>query len=148
MSTIAYPNPATEVDATPVERVIIGVDTHKDFHVAAALDERGALLGVRQFAATSAGYDALRRWVECGSDTDAGLPARTVVYGIEGTSSYGAGLVAALRPTGSLVLEVGRPNRRDRRLRGKTDAYDAENAARPCRDRHGPLQRPQTGTSR
>jgi len=29
-----------------------------------------------------------------------------------------------------LIYEVGRPNRRDRRLRGKTDAFDAENAAR------------------
>lgn len=130
MSTIASLDPTTEVDVARVERVIVGVDTHKDFHVAAALDERGALLDVRQFAATSAGYDDLRRWAEYGANADAALTARTVVYGIEGTSSYGAGLVAALRPTGSLVFEVGRPNRRDRRLRGKTDAYDAENAAR------------------
>src|SRR5699024_8114496 len=51
-------------------------------------------------------------------------------YGIEGASSYGAGLVAGLRNTEGVIREVGRPNRRDRRLRGKTDAYDAENAAR------------------
>ena len=29
-----------------------GVDTHLDVHVAAALDERGALLGVESFATT------------------------------------------------------------------------------------------------
>jgi len=60
---------------------------------------------------------------------DVSKPA-DLVYGIEGTSSYGAGLVAALRPGGSPIYEVGRPNRQDRRLRGKTDAFDAENAAR------------------
>ena len=38
--------------------------------------------------------------------------------------------VAALRPRGVTIHEVARPNRRDRRLRGKTDAFDAENAAR------------------
>lgn len=35
------------------------VDTHLDVHVAAALDERGAQLGVESFAATAAGYQEL-----------------------------------------------------------------------------------------
>ena len=35
-----------------------GVDTHLDVHVAAALDERGALLGVESFADDAAGYQA------------------------------------------------------------------------------------------
>jgi len=34
-----------------------GVDTHLDVHVAAALDERGTLLGVESFAATVDGYE-------------------------------------------------------------------------------------------
>ena len=36
-----------------------GVDTHLDVHVAAALDERGALLGVESFATTESGYKKL-----------------------------------------------------------------------------------------
>lgn len=36
-----------------------GVDTHKDVHVAAALDERGALLATASFPATGTGYDRL-----------------------------------------------------------------------------------------
>ena len=33
-----------------------GVDTHLDVHVAAALDERGTLLGVESFPTTENGY--------------------------------------------------------------------------------------------
>ena len=40
-------------------RITGGVDTHLDVHVAAALDERGALLGVESFATTAAGYRRL-----------------------------------------------------------------------------------------
>ena len=36
-----------------------GVDTHLDVHVAAALDERGTLLGVESFATTEHGYKNL-----------------------------------------------------------------------------------------
>ena len=44
----------TELDV----RVTGGVDTHKDTHVAAALDQQGRLLGTEAFPATSAGYGA------------------------------------------------------------------------------------------
>jgi transposase len=40
-----------------------GVDTHADGHVAAALDPIGGLLGVREFAATTAGYARLLDWL-------------------------------------------------------------------------------------
>ena len=40
-----------------------GVDTHLDVHVAAALDERGALLGVQSFATTESGYKKLLGWL-------------------------------------------------------------------------------------
>jgi transposase len=36
-----------------------GVDTHLDVHVAAALDEKGALLGVESFETTARGYKKL-----------------------------------------------------------------------------------------
>lgn len=50
-------------------------------------------------------------------------------YGVEGTGCYGAGLAHHLRRAGHQVIEVDRPDRRTRR-RGKSDALDAEAAAR------------------
>jgi transposase len=50
--------------------------------------------------------------------------------GIEGTGSYGAGVTRHLSDAGIEVFEVDRPDRSDRRLRGKSDTLDAENAAR------------------
>jgi transposase len=40
-----------------------GVDTHLDVHVAAALDERGTLLGVESFSTTESGYKKLLGWL-------------------------------------------------------------------------------------
>ncbi|WP_353454399.1 IS110 family transposase [Mycobacterium intracellulare] len=53
-----------------------------------------------------------------------------LTFAIEGTGSYGAGLTAAVRRSDIGVVEVMRTDRRDRRLRGKSDFLDAENAAR------------------
>jgi transposase len=53
--------------------------------------------------------------------------------GVEGTSSYGAGLARHLRACGIEVLEVERPERRRRSSRRnlqKSDPSDAEAAAR------------------
>ena len=52
--------------------------------------------------------------------------------GVEGTSSYGAGLTRALQAEGVEVVEVDRPNRQERRRVGKSDAIDAIAAARAC----------------
>jgi transposase len=103
-------------------RVIIGVDTHKQFHAAVVLDERGAVLGTATFDANSAGYQELITWAG-----RFGLPRR---FGIEGTGSYGRGLASAVRRAGHDVIEVMRPDRQDRHRRGKSDLFDAENAAR------------------
>ncbi len=99
-----------------------GVDTHLDVHVAAALDERGALLGVESFATTAEGYKLLLGWL-----SDFG-PVELV--GVEGTGSYGAGLTRHLRAEGVRVVEVDRPNRQRRRRKGKSDPQDAITAAR------------------
>jgi len=109
-------------ESARARRVIVGVDTHKDIHVAVAIDEHGAQLGSGSFTADRAGYTALISWA-----TSWGVE---VVFGVEGTGSYGAGLASAIRRSGIGVLEVLRTDRRDRRLRGKSDALDAENAAR------------------
>jgi transposase len=103
-------------------QVFGGVDTHQDTHTAAALDGAGAMLGSRQFPATTAGYTALLAWL-----TGFGTLVRV---GIEGTSSYGAGLAAVLRAVGVFVVEVDRPDRSTRRRSGKSDPIDAEAAAR------------------
>lgn len=50
--------------------------------------------------------------------------------GIEGTSSYGAGLTSTARSVGITVREVIRPERSVRRLQGKSDPIDALQAAR------------------
>jgi transposase len=98
-----------------------GVDTHLDVHVAAALDERGALLGVESFATTESGYKKLLGWL-----SDFG-PLELV--GVEGTGSYGAGLTRLLQAEHVRVVEVDRPNRQRRRRKGKSDPQDAIAAA-------------------
>jgi transposase len=40
-----------------------GVDTHKDVHVAAVIDEIGKILGTKSFPATRAGYHQLLTWM-------------------------------------------------------------------------------------
>jgi transposase len=103
--------------------VIVGVDTHKDSHVAVALDGLGGQLGQLTIAATPDGYAALVAWA-----TELGAVSR---FGVEGTGSYGSGLARFLRRHGHVVLEVSRPPRKgERRRSGKSDAIDAEHAAR------------------
>ena len=99
-----------------------GVDTHKDTHVAAAVDSAGRLLGTAAFAADADGYGRLLGWLE-----SLGAVARV---GIEGTGTYGAGLTRHLAAAGVKAVEVNRPNRQMRRRRGKSDTVDAEAAAR------------------
>jgi transposase len=108
---------------TTIARSITGgVDTHLDVHVAAALDERGALLGVESFETTPKGYRALLRWLAHFGPVE--------LVGVEGTGSYGAGLTRHLLDQGISVVEVDRPNRQRRRRKGKSDPEDAIAAAR------------------
>jgi transposase len=102
--------------------VTLGVDTHADVHVAAALDERGRLLGIRRVPTTPAGFAELVAW--------GGRFGPVAVAGIEGTGSDGAGVARWLQARGMAVVEVDRPDRRARRRRGKSDPVDAEAAAR------------------
>jgi len=100
--------------------VAIGVDTHKEVHVAVAFDALGVQLDSREIAATPAGYGSLLSWAQ-----ELGVPA----FAIEGTGSYGAGLVRYLERAGLSVYECERPRRQERR-RGKNDLIDATLAAR------------------
>lgn len=99
-----------------------GVDTHGEQHVAAVVGALGRILGGATFAATAAGYRRLLAWMR--------FFGRVARVGVEGTGSYGAGLARHLAAEGVAVVEVDRPNRQTRRRRGKSDATDAEAAAR------------------
>jgi transposase len=119
MTMIGAERPDTEV------AVILGVDTHLEFHVAVAVDHLGRRLGESSVPTTAKGYEELLRWAQ-----DFG-PVRCA--GVEGTSSYGAGLTRYLRASGIEVLEVERPKHRRRSSRSnleKSDPSDAERAAR------------------
>lgn len=104
-----------------------GIDTHKDLHAAAVIDDHGALLATEMFSTTRAGYRALLRWMRGFGDL-AGV-------GIEGTGSYGAGVTRHLTHAGVTVAEVTRPDRSDRHRRGKDDFLDARAAAEAVRTR-------------
>jgi transposase len=119
MTMIGAERPDTEVE------VILGVDTHLEFHVAVAVDHLGRRLGESSVPTTTKGYERLLRWAEGFG------PVRCA--GVEGTSSYGAGLARHLGAKGIEVLEVERPERRRRSSRRnlqKSDPSDAEAAAR------------------
>ena len=102
-------------------RVTVGVDTHKDSHVAKAKDQLGRPLGHKIIPTTPVGYRNLLDWAQTFGDIDS--------FGLEGTGSYGAGLARYLRREGQTVVEVTRPNRQTRRRNGKSDPADADAAA-------------------
>jgi transposase len=102
--------------------VVGGVDAHADSHHAAAVDERGVLLGSEGFATTADGYGELFRWLSSFG--------RLAVVGVESSGSYAAGLVRYLRSQGVRVLEINQPHAHARRRLGKSDPIDAELAAR------------------
>jgi transposase len=102
-------------------RVIGGVDTHKDLHVAAVVDECDRVLASQCFATTRHGYKQMLAWMRA-----FGSLGRV---GIEATGTYGAGLLRYMQKAGVEVLEVTPPDKHDRRKRGKNDDLDAQNAA-------------------
>jgi transposase len=101
--------------------VVVGVDTHKDTHVARAKDALGRRVGEQFVPTTPAGHRQLLAWARGLGDVEA--------FGVEGTGSYGAGLARYLRSEGEVVIEVIRPDRQVRRRNGKSDPADADAAA-------------------
>lgn len=104
------------------EEVVLGIDTHRDAHVAAAVSTAGQVLAARSFPATAAGYRQLVQWVG-----ELGVVRRA---GVEGAGSYGAALTRYLLSRGILVYEAPGPGRAARRRHGKSDRRDAEADAR------------------
>lgn len=103
-------------------KIILGVDTHKDFHHAAVISALGEGLADRRFPTTPAGYQELVDWARGHGEI--------LRVGVEGTGSYGAALTSRLLAGGLDVIDVIAPDKRERRLRGKTDQLDAYSAAR------------------
>ena len=98
------------------ERHIVGgVDTHKDLHVAAVVDEQDRILGTRSFPTTRQGYRQMLAWMLSFGELQR--------IGIESTGSYGAGLLRFMQQAKVVVLEVTTPDKQDRR------DLDAQNAA-------------------
>jgi transposase len=108
--------------------VVLGVDTHGEFHVAAVLSPLGKVLGTESFPATAAGYRRLLVW--------AGKLGAVRRAGVEGTGTFGAGLSRYLLAQHVEVYEVNRPDRSARRLLGKSDPLDAQAAARAVLSGH------------
>jgi hypothetical protein len=102
MTTIAQLDTVPEAE-TGLE-ITGGVDTHRDTHTAAAIDQTGRMLGHATFPTTVAGYAALLAWLR-----SFGL---VVLVGVEGTGAYGTGLTCYLTGQGVAVVEIDRPNRK------------------------------------
>jgi len=73
-------HPTGQLDPDPKE-VILGVDTHKDVHVAAVIDTLGAELADATFPTTAAGYRRLLAWARSFGVLDRA--------GVEGTGALG-----------------------------------------------------------
>ncbi len=120
MTSMTYDAP--ELDAGPAAGTITGgVDTHGLTHHGAVIDPIGRHLADREFPATMRGYQDLLDWMRS--------YGALAVVGVEGTGTYGAELARVLTTAGVRVVEVDRPDRKTRRMRGKSDPIDAYAAA-------------------
>ena len=90
-------------------RIVGGVDTHKDLHVAAVVDEQDRVIETRCFATTRQGYRQMLAWMRSFGELQR--------IGIESSGSYGAGLLRFMQQAGIAVLEVTTPDKQDRRRR-------------------------------
>ena len=124
--------------------IVIGVDSHRDAHVAAIVDPvTGAVAHDLTIVTDTDGYQQLLDWAKTH------CPDAMMVWAIEGCGSYAAGLARHLQAAGEWVIEVERPARPSRQQPAKTDLGDAIRAAREVSGRDlDQLATPRQGTSR
>ncbi len=72
--------------------ITMGVDTHKNIHVAVALDGLGRRLGTLNVPTSLAGYKELVAWANGFGPLERA--------GVEGTDSFGSGSPASCGPRG------------------------------------------------
>ncbi len=82
------------ISHSKVPEIIIGVDSHKDEHVAVAVDSLSVRIGQRNLSTTNTRYAGLEHWARTLGEIDA--------FGVEGTDSYGTGFTRQAEPTGPL----------------------------------------------
>jgi transposase len=106
--------------------ITIGVDAHKQIHVAVALDGVGREIAQWRGANSPARWQALTTWA-----AELGGPCQ---WGIEGAWNYGRGLAQHLVAAGATVYDVNprltAEGRRRARRHDKTDRLDAWAVAR------------------
>jgi transposase len=103
---------------------VIGVDTHALTHTLALVEARTQR--TRRSLTLTASRRGYRRALRLARRQAPGCR----VWALEGSGCYGAGLARFLGARGERVLEVERPRRDGSRGRLKSDALDAERAAR------------------
>lgn len=129
MSTVPLPAEGDTTIVTALRVIVIGADTHLDTVHLAALDAMGKPLADAEFRTRPTDYYVAVKWAQSFGQVQ--------IAGIEGTSSYGAGLTRAFQDAGIEVAEVNRPDRAARRRQGKSDPLDAYAAARAALAGHG-----------
>ena len=103
---------------------VVGIDTHARSHTYCLLHSTsGAVVDTASFPTSKAGTARAISWILRRTHG-------SVLAAVEGTSSYGAGITAALVEEGFEVAEVRPAARRTHAHAGKSDALDAEAAAR------------------
>jgi hypothetical protein len=102
-------------------RIVGGVDTHKDLHVAAIVDEQDRVMETRSFATTRQGYRQMLAWMRSFGELQR--------IGIESTGSYGAGRCASCSKPGLRFSRSRRPTSRIAAGVARTTISDAQNAA-------------------
>jgi transposase len=115
---------------------VAGVDTHKDTHSIVVIDRVGVVVAQFTIAATLEGYaQAISRVSEF----------EGLVWGIEGTGSYGRGFVDELLRHGASVFDVPgsltKRHRKNASRRGKSDLQDAHAIAEVVLRESGRLSR-------
>ncbi len=76
MASMHHPAESDQIAASRDDEVVLGVDTHKDLHVAAVLTPVGALLASATFPTTADGYAHLLAWA-CTSPRTSVTPPTT-----------------------------------------------------------------------
>ena len=105
-------------------RIVGGVDTHKDLHVAAVVDQQDRVIETRCFATTRQGYRQMLAWMRSFGELQR--------IGIKSSGSYGAGLLRFMQQAkdcgsrGHHPRQAGSPSARQERRSRCSER-------RPCR---------------